>query len=109
VDPKYAAKLTDLDRRLLERPGNLAPDVRRAAASGQDVPADLSLYVEKVRRHAYRVTDEDVAGLRAHGYTEDQIFELTVAAAYGAARQRLDAGLAAMRRPDAVRAEGRSA
>ena len=45
------------------------------------------------------MTDGDVDGLRAAGYSEDEIFELTVAAAYGAARKRLDAGLAAMASP----------
>jgi len=37
-----------------------------------------------------------VAALQAAGYTEDQLFELTVSAAVGAARVRLEAGLRAL-------------
>ena len=40
-----------------------------------------------------RVTDEDVAELRSSGLSEDEIFELTVAAAVGAGLERLYAGL----------------
>lgn len=32
-------------------------------------------FVEKVTRHAYRTTDEDVAMLRAHGWSDPQIAE----------------------------------
>jgi alkylhydroperoxidase family enzyme len=96
LDPKYERKLEDLGRRVLARPGTLDPAVRQAAASGGELPEPLATYADTVRRHAYKVTDADVAGLLAAGYSEDQVFELTVAAAYGASRGRLDAGLAAM-------------
>lgn len=42
-------------------------------------------YAAKVRDESYRVTDADVAKLRAVGVSEDEIFEVTVAAAVGAA------------------------
>src|SRR5881392_4128499 len=96
MDPKYADKLRELERRVLDRAGSLDPADRRAAADGGPVPEDVSAYVEKVRRHAYKVTDEEVRGLLDAGWSEDQVFELTVATAYGAARRRLDAGLGAM-------------
>jgi alkylhydroperoxidase family enzyme len=96
VDPKLSTKLADLERRLLDRPGSLDPSVRRAAAFGTTVPEQVVEYVDKVRRHAYEVTDDEVEALRASGWAEDQLFELTLAAAYGAARRRLDAGLDAM-------------
>src|SRR5438046_4643370 len=73
---RYAARLHEVDHRLLDGPGALAPQVRRTAAFGRDVPVDLLTYVEKVRNHAYRVTDGDVAALRDAGHTEDEIFEL---------------------------------
>ena len=44
-------------------------------------------------RHAYRITDDDIARLRSAGYDEDQIFEATVAAAVGAGVSRLELGL----------------
>ena len=59
--------------------------------------ATTEAYRDTVRRHAYRVTDAQVDELRAAGLDEDEIFELTVAAAVGAGLDRLDAGLAAMR------------
>jgi alkylhydroperoxidase family enzyme len=50
-----------------------------------------------VRRHAYRVTDRDVEELKAAGFSEDEIFEHTVAAAVAAGLDRRDAGLSALR------------
>jgi alkylhydroperoxidase family enzyme len=50
-----------------------------------------------VRRHAYKVTDDDVEALKAAGFSEDEIFEHTVSAATAAGLERLDAGLAALR------------
>lgn len=96
MDERYEAKLHDLERRILQQPGALDPAVRRAAAEGADVGPALATYVDKVRRHAYRVDDADVASLLEAGYSEDQVFELTVATAYGAARARLDAARQAM-------------
>jgi hypothetical protein len=57
-----------------------------------DVPAPLRGYLENVIRNAWKITDEDVAALKSAGYTEDQIFELTVSATIGAALSRLDRG-----------------
>jgi alkylhydroperoxidase family enzyme len=69
----------------------------RAAADPQRVaPAALSGYLEKVRLHAYKVTDRDVDELKAAGVAEDEIFEHTVSAAVAAGLERLDAGLRAL-------------
>jgi alkylhydroperoxidase family enzyme len=66
----------------------------RAAAEPQRVaPAELSGYLEKVRLHAYKVTDRDVDELKAAGLNEDEIFEHTVSAAVAAGLERLDVGL----------------
>ena len=54
-------------------------------------------YAAAVRRHAYRVTDAQVEALRAAGLSEDDVFELTVAAAVGAGLDRLDAGMRTLR------------
>ena len=66
-------------------------------ASAGVVPPELSGFVEKVARGAYRVTGEDVRALREAGYSEDAIFEVTVSAAVGAACGRLERGMAALR------------
>jgi hypothetical protein len=43
------------------------------------------------------VTDEDMARLKALGYTEDDLFEITLSAALGAGRTRLECGLVALK------------
>ena len=69
--------------------------IRQAAAEGRGVPADVQTLIDKIHRHAYKVTDDDIARLRST-YSEDQLFELVVSASLGASRNRLMAGLAAL-------------
>ncbi len=83
-------QLQDLRDRVVDGPGKLAPIVRRAAASGSDVPAVAHAYTEKVRRYAYKVVDRDIEELKSAGWSEDEIFELTVATALGAGLSRLE-------------------
>ena len=75
--------------------GESDPSIRSAAADGSGLPAELQAVVEKIHRHAYKVTDEDISRLQAK-YSDDQLFEIVVSAALGASRQRLRAGLAAL-------------
>jgi alkylhydroperoxidase family enzyme len=42
------------------------------------------------------VTDADVEALKAAGFSEDEIFEQTVATAVAAGLERLDAGMATL-------------
>jgi uncharacterized peroxidase-related enzyme len=95
ADP-HAANMQRLVDAVLAGAGTLDPSVRRAAAEGAHVPEALRGYLDKVTRHAYKVTDEDVDALREAGYSEDQIFEATVSCALGACLRRLDAGLSAI-------------
>ena len=95
-DP-YAALRDAVLARVLDGDGESDPALRRAAADGVGLPADLQDLVDKIHHHAYRVTDEDLARLRpAHG--DDRLFELVVSAALGASRRRLLAGLDALER-----------
>ena len=64
---------------------------------GEDVPPALTAYVDKVALHAHTVTDADVVALQRAGNSDDALFEVTVAAALGAALGRLERGLAALR------------
>ena len=90
------AKLRDeVLHRVLDGPGESDPVVRRAAAENSGVPSELQTLVDKIHRHAYKVTDDDVASLQAK-YGDDKMFEIIVSAALGASRQRLMAGLAAL-------------
>ena len=68
----------------------------RAALPTGEAPPDFDTYLDKVRRHAYEVADEDVLALKEAGYSEDEIFEHTVSAAAAAGLERLDAGLQAL-------------
>ena len=81
---------------VLAGPGTLDSSVRQRAASGEP-PAELSVLVDKIRNHAYRVTDADIDALRG-SYTEDQIFEIVIAATIGAAEHRLERARAALER-----------
>jgi hypothetical protein len=79
---------------LLRGPGASPAELRQACARGE-APDELRALVQKIDRHAYEVTDEDLEALRAK-YSEDQLFEVIVAAAFGAADRRLAAGLRAL-------------
>jgi alkylhydroperoxidase family enzyme len=97
----HAGRVRRLVAAVLASPGHLTHAVRRAVATrargaGADLPAPVAAYVDTVARHAYRVTDEQVAALRAAGLSEDAVFEVTVAAALGAGLRRLERGLAAL-------------
>ena len=85
-----------LIRNVLDGPGLLEPSLRRAAFERGSLPEPLAALVAKIHRHAWQVTDEDVAGARAAGWSEDQLFELIVCASVGASKERLDAGLRAL-------------
>ena len=71
--------------------------LREAAQPDRAAPEQMQRYLEKVRLHAYKVTDRDVQELKDAGFSEDEIFEHTVAAATAAGLERLEAGLAALR------------
>jgi hypothetical protein len=94
---RHGPRLEALESAILEGPGELPPEARRAAAQNDGAPDRFAAYVDTIHRHAYRVTDETVAGLREAGADDDAVFEISVAAAFGAARTRLDAGLQALR------------
>lgn len=93
---RYAQLMRRLQESVLYGNGQLDPAVREALASVAVVPEPLASYAEKVRRYAYKVTDEDIQALQAVGYSQDQILEATLSIALGAAQMRLDAGLRAL-------------
>jgi alkylhydroperoxidase family enzyme len=68
-----------------------------SAAPDREAPRDFDAYLEKVRGHAYAITDQDVQDLKDAGYSEDEIFEHTVSAAVAAGIERLNAGLETLR------------
>jgi len=74
----------------------LIEDLRKASRPERPAPPEFASYLEKVRLHAYRVTDADVQALKDAGFSEDEIFEHTVSAAVAAGLARLEAGMAAL-------------
>ncbi len=89
MDDPFAPLRNETASALLRGPAATSPELRQAVASGRP-PEPLITLVQKIRAHAYMVTDEDVDRLRG-AYTEDQLFEIIVAAAFGAAEERLAA------------------
>lgn len=94
---RYETFRKRLEDSVLETPGDTSAAQRRSAMQRGTLPPPIASYVDKVARHAYKVTDADVAALDKAGLSGDAIFELTVAAAVGAAFYRLERGMAALR------------
>jgi hypothetical protein len=93
----HAKALTRLEVRLRSGPGELSPQTRDAAIDADPLSDPLAqAYVDTIRRHAYKLTDRRLEELGQAGWTDGQVFELTVAAAFGAAKRRLEAGLEAL-------------
>jgi alkylhydroperoxidase family enzyme len=103
--PPEVRRVTEV---VLDGPGETPSTLRRsiearAARLGDGereettVPSELEGYVHKVALHAYKVTDEDVEELKSRGYSEDEIFEITIAAAFGAGLARMEKGLGVLK------------
>jgi hypothetical protein len=89
MDDPFARLRNATASALLRGTGTTPPELRQAVASGHP-PEPLAAVVQKIRTRAYTVTDEDVEKLKAT-YSQDQLFEIIIAAAFGAAEERLAA------------------
>jgi hypothetical protein len=85
-----------LVRRILEGRGEASPSERRAAFNNSGLAEPLSALTDKVARHAYWVTNEDVTAAKLSGLSEDRIFEIMVCAAVGQATRQYDTAFAAL-------------
>lgn len=81
---------------VLDGPGRTTSDRRRAAFAHAGGEGGAQGLIDKATRTAWKVTDEEVAAARQAGLTEDELFELVVAAALGQATRQLDAARAAV-------------
>lgn len=92
--------ITELHRALVARvcdnDATASPELRRAAFDNAGLDGPLGALVEKVAERSYRVTDDDVAAVRAAGLSEDQTFEIVVCAAVGQVSREYDGALAAL-------------
>lgn len=84
-----------LSARVLDGDGRAPREQRRAAFDNTGVADPARTLIDKVAKHAYKVTDDDVAAAKAK-LAEDEIFELTVCAAIGQATRQLEGALAAL-------------
>ncbi|MFI5606970.1 hypothetical protein [Amycolatopsis sp. NPDC051903] len=82
----------NLRHSVLDAAGVTDRALRVALVAGDPVGEPWQSYAEQVRGASYRVTDEEIAALVAAGHSEDEIFEVTEAAAVGAALRAYDAG-----------------
>ncbi len=110
---RYTELAENQRRAVLETPGVTEPALRRAVfarsvelsggltaetGAGQgEIPEGLREYVDTIALHAYRITDEDLQELRRAGWSEDEIFEVSVAASAGAGLARLERGLSILK------------
>lgn len=102
----FSAAIENMKAATLAGEGNTEADLRQAVADYANhvtpthdpengrIPGTLLPYINKVGLYAYKIMDKDVEQLKELAYTEDEIFELTLAAAFGAGLARLERGLA---------------
>jgi hypothetical protein len=86
----------NLRHAVLEAPATTDPALRTAAATGDPLPEPWQSYATTVRDASYKITDTDIERLTAAGHTEEEIFEVTIAVAVGAAMHGFDAGQRAL-------------
>src|SRR6478609_8558357 len=89
MDDRFAS-LRNATATALLRGSGATPDTLRQAIAAGSAPPELVALVQKIRSDAYAVTDRDLDALRDR-YTEDQLFEIIVAAAFGAASGQIAA------------------
>ena len=96
AEGKKRAAHRALVNRILGGPGRTSPDQRSGAFGNAGVDPAVQPLIDKVAHEPTRITDADFAAARAAGLSEDQIFELVVAAAVGQSTRMYEVGLAAL-------------
>jgi alkylhydroperoxidase family enzyme len=93
ISPGREGLVDRLRYTVLHAPASTDPAVRMAVATGGPLPEPAATYAGTVRDQSHRVTDDDIDRLTAADYSQDAIYEITVAAAVGAALRRYDTGI----------------
>ena len=98
----YSPNVQNLVDAVLTSPGQCSPALRQAVEAvaatcwgarrmpTAELPEALRPYIDKIIFNAYKVTDKDVNHLMSAGYSEDELFELTVSAALGSGLARME-------------------
>lgn len=82
--------------RILDGDGRASRAQRRAAFDNEVTDEPLRTLVNKVAKEPTRVTDDDIAAVKAAGSSEEEVFELVVCAAAGEATRQYEAAVAAL-------------
>jgi hypothetical protein len=85
-----------LIKRILEGDGKTARITRKAAFDDTGLSGSAQMLADKVINNAYRVTDDDIAAVKASGWSDDEVFEVVVCAAVGQATRQYEAARAAL-------------
>ncbi|HEX3647843.1 MAG TPA: hypothetical protein VHV49_05410 [Pseudonocardiaceae bacterium] len=87
-----ADPVADLRHAVFDAPARTTVELRRSAVTGNGLAEPWASYTATVRDSSYRITDAEVTRL-VDQYGEDDVYEVTVAAAVGAALATYDAGI----------------
>ena len=83
-------------QRILEGDGQTTREERKAAFANERTPEAARALLDKVTQRAAQIGDDDIKAAKAAGLTEDQIFELVVAASRGVSTRQYEGALAAL-------------
>jgi alkylhydroperoxidase/carboxymuconolactone decarboxylase family protein YurZ len=83
---EHHKNLEALRSRVLDGPGALSTELRHNIYAGEPVDPPLGPFASKVREDSVRLSRKDIDLLKDQGCTEDEIFEATLAAAFGGSR-----------------------
>ena len=82
--------------RICKGAGESSIQLRQAAFDNKNMPEVMASLVNKVAYEAYKITDNDIAEVKAAGINEDQLFEIIICSAIGQASRQYKSGLAAL-------------
>lgn len=93
-----------LKQSVFQDPADTSPDLRESIRqklqsevdTGDSEPFSpqvLNDYLEKITHNSYKIVDEDIEKLKEEGFSEPEIFELTLAASWAAGVARYERGL----------------
>ncbi len=105
MNNQFSQTVSDISKSVMAGPGETTTALRTAvtryaetttieqSANTEEIPDALLPYLNKIIHHAYKTTDADFEHLKRQGYSEDELFELTISAAFGAGLARYQKGL----------------
>lgn len=96
AEDKKIVAYRDLLTRVLEGDGKASRVLRQSAFDNEGLDEPLRTLVNKVALQPARVTEEDIAVVKASDLSEDQIFELVICAAIGQSSRQYETALEAL-------------